>query len=56
MLSQFVLKTKRLISILFLGGFCLTALSACTTDHTEVSNWWYDQQWESASAGGETDQ
>ncbi len=47
---------KRAISIIVLVGFAMVSLSACSPNKTQVGNWWYDQQWESASAGGGTDQ
>jgi len=47
--------TKRFVSILALATFSLSMLSACSPNKTQVGNWWYDQQWESASVSGETD-
>ena len=48
--------TRRPFSLLMLSFVTLSALSACSPNHTEVGNWWYDQQWEAASVAGETDQ
>jgi hypothetical protein len=40
---------KRIISVTALLAFAAVSLSACSPNRTEVANWWYDNQWESAS-------
>jgi len=47
--------TKRFVSNLLIAALCAAALSACSPNRTQVSNWWYNQQWESAGVNGDAD-
>ena len=53
----FILKLKKSSLMILALAFLSISLSACGgTNHTEVAEWWVDQQWQSASVEGETDQ